>query len=310
MSDDLDLDTLDAAWGLDLSMLDAGAWSMPANPARPASAPAPRTDPYDAIDAVNWSSLVHLATSARLLEWRRTHPREETTALRVGTAVHCAILEPERFPRAYITRPDLGDGRTKAGKIRRAQWNAERDPNAIVLDADEYELVTRCAESARAHPAVRDALRGGCAEEVITWTDEETGLACKGRLDYLTPTHIVDLKSTRAETVDGFAREIAGRLYHGQLGFYLDGATAARRIHASASQVLIIGLQTVEPYDVIPARLGSEWIERGRPLYRGLLRRYADCQAAGWWPGLAPGVVDLRVPPWAAGGDDNEQGDW
>lgn len=294
---------------LDLAMLDASEWQAPRvkrERAHVAKAPSG----YDAIAAVNWSSLVHLATSAKLLDWRRTHPRDETAALRIGSAIHCAILEPERFASAYITRPDLGDGRTKAGKIRRAQWNAARDPNAVVLEADEHEIVMRCAASARAHPAVSDVLRGGCVEEVITWTDEETGLACKGRLDYLTPTSVTDLKSTRAEAVDGFAREVAGRLYHGQLAFYLDGAIAARRVHASASQVLIIGVQTVEPYDVIPARLGSEWIERGRSLYRGLLRRYADCQAAGWWPGLAPGVVDLQVPTWAAGGDDSEQGDW
>lgn len=295
---------------LDLAMLDAEAWQPPAPKAAP-SAPRPvEVDRYDAIDAVNWSSLVHLATSAKLLDWRRTHPRDETAALRVGLAIHCAILEPDRFHTAYIPKPDLGDGRTKAGKIRRAEWNASRDQSAVVLDADEYELVTRCAESARSHPAVRDMLRGGRAEEIIEWIDEETGLACKGRVDYLTPTLVVDLKSTRAETVDGFAREVAGRLYHGQLAFYLDGAIAARRVSADAAQASVIGIQTVEPFDVIPARLGSEWLERGRSLYRGLLRRYADCQAAGWWPGLAPGVVDLRVPPWAAGGEDNEQGDW
>lgn len=299
---------------LDLAMLDASEWQVPPVPrAEPPRAPR-RTDEasdrYDAIDAVNWSSLVHLATSAKLLEWRRTHPRDETTALRVGLAIHCAILEPDRFSTAYITKPDLGDGRTKAGKIRRAQWNASRDPNAVVLDADEYELVTRCAESARAHPAVRDMLRGGRAEEVIVWTDEETGLRCKGRLDYLAPNYVLDVKSTSAETIGALVREVAGRLYHGQLAFYLDGAIASRRLHELASQALIIGVQTVEPYDVIPARLGSEWIERGRSLYRGLLRRYADCQAAGWWPGLAPGVVDLWVPPWAAGGEDSNREDW
>lgn len=304
MTDDLSLDDETIA-----RQLEAGGFYE--SVARQLEAPTVPEVPrgYDAIDAVNWSSLVHLATSAKLLEWRRTHPREETAALRVGSALHCAILEPERFSVAYIPRPDLGDGRTKAGKIRRAQWNAER-PTAVVLDADEYELVARCAESARAHPAVRDALRGGCAEETLTWVDEETGLRCKGRLDYLTPMSVLDLKSTRAETVDGFGREIAGRLYHGQLAFYLDGAIAARRVPDLASQAMIIGLQTVEPYDVIPARLGSEWLERGRSLYRSLLRRYADCQAAGWWPGIAPGVVDLQVPPWASGGDDNEQGDW
>lgn len=267
------------------------------------------TSAYDQIDAVNWSTLVYLATSAKLLQWRRTNPREETTALRVGTAIHCATLEPERFARAYIAQPDLGDGRTKAGKAAREEWDATRDPSAIVLDAGEYELVTRCADAARAHPAVRDLLRGGCVEEVLTWTDEATNVACKGRLDYLAPGYVLDLKSTRAETVAMFAKEVAGRLYHGQAAFYLDGAIATRRVDPLASQVLLIGVQNVEPYDVIPGRLMPEDIERGRSLYRDLLRRYAQCRAAGWWPGLAPNVVNLSLPDWARGGSGSEQGD-
>jgi hypothetical protein len=299
---------------LDLSMLDASEWQVALGGGTLAPRP-PRRDlesdaRYNAIDAVNWSTLVHLAKSAKLLAWRRDHERDESSALRVGSAIHCAILEPDRFSRAYIARPYLGDGRTRAGRAARAQWEAERDPDSVVLSADEYDLAVRCSEAARAHPAVRDMLRGGRAEEVVVWTDEETGLRCKGRLDYLAPTYLLDLKSTSAETVTAFAREVAGRLYHGQLAFYLDGAIASKRLDPLASRVLVVGIQTVEPYDVIPARLGSEWIERGRSLYRSLLRRYADCQAAGWWPGLAPGVVDLWVPPWAAGGEDNDQGDW
>lgn len=267
------------------------------------------TDTYSQIDAVNWSTLVHLATSAKLLEWRRTHAREETAALRIGTAIHCATLEPERFARAYVVQPDLGDGRTKAGKAARAEWEETRDRSAIVLDADEHELVVRCSTEARAHPAVRDLLRGGRVEEVLTWTDEETGVACKGRLDYLSPGYVLDLKSTRAETVHAFACEIASRLYHGQAAFYLDGAIAAGRVDRLASQMLLIGVQTVEPYDVIPGRLQPEDIARGRSLYRSLLRRYAGCRAAGWWPGLAPGVVNLALPEWARGGNESEQGD-
>jgi exodeoxyribonuclease VIII len=265
---------------------------------------------YDEIDALNWSTLVHMATSAKLLAWRKDHPREETKALRMGTAIHCAVLEPERFARSYLAQPDLGDGRTKAGKEARAAWDASRDPSAIVLDADEHELVVRCATATREHHAVRELLRGGHAEQVLTWTDEETGLACKGRLDYLAPAYLIDLKSMRAETLGAFAREVAGRLYHGQLAWYLDGAIASKRVDALASQVICIGIQTVEPYDVVPGRIMPEDIERGRALYRGLLRRYVECRAANWWPGLAPGVVNLQLPMWAAGGEPEEGDTW
>lgn len=264
---------------------------------------------YAQIAAVNWSTLVHIATSPRLLAWRREHAREETRALRVGSAIHCALLEPDAYPKRYVAEPDLGDGRTKAGKEARAAFNATVPPGALVLDADEDALIKRCADAARAHPAVRDLLRAGRSEEVVTWHDEATGLACKGRLDYIAPRYLLDLKSTRAETLGQLAREVAGRMYHGQLAFYRDGAIAARTL-SPAAQVIVIAIQTVEPYDVVPARIQVEDLERGRALYRSLLRRYAECQAANWWPGLAPGVVDLPLPEWAPGGEpEPDEGD-
>ncbi|UJR81444.1 PD-(D/E)XK nuclease-like domain-containing protein [Sandaracinus amylolyticus] len=264
---------------------------------------------YASIDAVNWSTLVHLATSAKLLEYRRDHAREDTRALRLGTLIHCAVLEPELWATRFIVEPDFGDGRRKEAKEAKAAWRASIDPDAVIVDADEHALVSRCAEAALAHPAVRDLLRGGHAEEVLTWHDEATGIACKGRLDYVAPAYLVDLKSTRAETLEQLAREVAGRLYHGQVAFYLDGAVATRRLHPLSSQVFVVAIQTVEPFDVIPARIQVADLERGRALYRSLLRRYAECRAADWWPGLAPSVVDLPLPAWTPSGEPEQTGD-
>lgn len=271
-----------------------------------AGAPTPE---YAAIDAVNWSTLVHLATSAKLLEYRRDHPREETRALRVGTLIHCALLEPEQLAARYVVQPDFGDLRTKVAKATREEWRSTVPETAEIVDADEHALALRVADAARAHPAVRDLLRGGRAEEVVEWHDDATGLRCKGRLDYIAPRWLCDLKSTRAETLGELAREIAGRLYHGQIAFYLDGAIAARKLDALSSQAFLIALQTVEPFDVIPVRIQVADLERGRALYRSLLRKYAECRAAEWWPGLAPGVVDLSLPEWARGGEPEQNGD-
>lgn len=304
--------TVDEGWSAesDRSVFGFEPVQRESAPAPELVAAAPRVlSAYEQIDAVNWSTLVHMATSAKLLAWRRDHAREETLALRIGTAIHCALLEPDLFPKRYVVRPNLGDGRTKVGKAARAEWNATIPAGAVVLDLDEYESISRCANAARAHPVVRDLLRMGRAEEIVTWHDEETGLACKGRLDYIAPRYLVDLKSTRAETLGQLAREIAGRMYHGQVSFYRDGAIAARVGQADA-QVIVIAIQTVAPYDVVPARIQVEDLELGRSLYRSLLRRYAECQAANYWPGLAPQIVNLSLPEWAPSGDpEPEQGD-
>lgn len=263
---------------------------------------------YEAIDAVNWSTLVHLATSPRLLEYRRDHPREDTDALRLGTAIHCAILEPEVWAARYVAKPDLGDGRTKAGKEARAAWRETLPLGAVVLDPEEHALASRAADAVRAHPDAARLVSHGRAEETTTWTDEATGIACKARLDYVTPSFVTDIKSTRQETLPDFARDVARRLYHGQFAFYLDGAIATKRVHDMA-HFYVLGVQTVPPFDVMPCRMMLEDLERGRALYRSFLRRYAECRAANWYPGLAPSVVDLPLPEWAAAGEPEQTGD-
>src|SRR5262245_29847218 len=51
---------------------------------------------------LNWSTLKHMAVSAKLLKWRMEHPEPETPALVLGTAIHCAVLEPQEFQKRWI----------------------------------------------------------------------------------------------------------------------------------------------------------------------------------------------------------------
>jgi hypothetical protein len=312
---------------------------------------------YAAIDAMNWSTLKELAVSPRMLKWRVDHPREDTDALELGRAVHCAILEPQRFATAYIVEPDFGDPRTNAAKAERAAWLASLVPGYIArpcfdrsttagkkayaafvdglpegakvlvgteraadllgpdvetIHADEHALALRLADAVRSHPAAARLIEVGRREEIIEWVDEETGIKCKARVDFISPFYVLDLKSTRHTTIRAINADFARYLYHGQLAFYHDGAITARRIPREMPEgPYTIAVQTVEPHDVVPGRLMREDLEKGRALYRSLLRRYAACQAAEYWPGLAADVIDLDLPAWAPGGDEEtSEVDW
>ena len=268
--------------------------------------------PYEQIDALNWSTLKLLATSPLLLQHRTSHggERPDTYELRLGRWIHCALLEPERWAANHVAKPDFGDGRTKAAKEAKAAWLETMRPDVEVLDASDYTLVERCAAAVLAHPVAARLLYAGRREEIVTWTDEETGVACKGRLDFIAPGYILDLKSTRQQTLRGITRDFAALLYHGQLAYYHDGAVAARLIPRDAEGPYAIAVQTVEPFDVVPGRLPLLDLERGRSLYRSLLRRYVECQAAGWWPGIAPDLIDFSLPAWAPAGEPEGDGDW
>ena len=93
--------------------------------------PAPE---YHMCPAVSQSRLWRLRQSSPLhVRYEMDHPREATAAMELGRAVHCAVLEPERF--ALEFRAVFADGRTKEGKDERAEVEAS---GATVLNAHDW----------------------------------------------------------------------------------------------------------------------------------------------------------------------------
>ena len=248
---------------------------------------------YDQTKAVNWSSLKNMAVSPLLYRWRLEHPQPRTAAFVIGGAIHCAALEPGKFDARYA----LFDG-TRRGKAW-DEWNAER-PGAESLKPAEMERVMRSAEALRSHRVASRLLAQCRAEEPTVWKDFDTGMACKGRLDSISATYVLDLKSTKDPAPRQFERSSAGYLYHGQLAWYRDGAITAKKLPPSAA-AYIVAVQSSEPYDVAVYALTDETLAHGRSLYRSLLRRLARCIEADWWPGVAPDLEILNLPPWVAG---------
>lgn len=250
---------------------------------------------YDAIRAVNWSSLSYLATSPLLYRYRLENPEPRKDAFRIGGAVHCAILEPEKFDARYAVYdgPRTGEGCRKAHQA----W---RDAHSDVEELSPAELVNvrGMAAAVRSHRVARELLRGGRREEVVTWTDPLTGLAAKGRLDYVRPEFLIDLKSSRTPSPSRFPRDAFNYGYVTQCAWYADGAVAARLLDGRINPY-IIAVENEPPYDVAVYQLDAEAMAVGRSIYQRLLRRLVECIEADHWPGCAPDLQTLSVPKWA-----------
>lgn len=262
---------------------------------------------YESIDALNWSTLKLLATSPRMLKHRARTPRADTSALALGRAIHCALLEPHNWSSCYAVAPTFEGKGSRAAKHT---WLAERNPEVTWLDQEDYDLAQRCAGSIADHPVAMSLIVGGRREEVITWTDATTGIKCKARLDNIRATDLSDIKSTRHGTPRAFLRSASDLLYHGQLSWYHDGAIAAGVLSPDAERPAVVAVQTSEPFDVMPFRMTEAALWAGRSLWQSLIRRYAECQAADWWPGVAPGLLDYDVMPWSNTGDADESEDF
>ena len=251
---------------------------------------------YQAIDAVNFSSLKALKVSPLQYQHDQKNPRAETAFFRVGRAIHAYILEPETFAQRFARF---------TGKVRRGkEWEAFKEANASadILSDDEWESAIGSARAVLAHPVASKIVKGGFRESVLTWTDEETGLKCKARLD-LVSSRIVDLKSAARIGRHQFAAAAARLLYHGQFAFYADGA-AANGIELAGDPSMVV-VQSEPPHDVIAYRLPPQVVEAGRAEYRALLEKLRDCREADSWPGVAPDTLeDFSLPAWATADED------
>lgn len=62
-----------------------------------------RTGAYSEIQGINWSSLKYMSISPRMYRYRLTNPEPRKKSWVLGGAIHCMVLEPDKFAGRYIT---------------------------------------------------------------------------------------------------------------------------------------------------------------------------------------------------------------
>src|SRR5262245_18743546 len=108
--------------------------------------------------------------------------RDVSKEMEFGHIVHAVLLQGEDV----TERIDFNDYRKdKAQEQRDAARKAGKYP-ILVKDVPRVEAMV---EAAKLQLPLYDDIHGGFvngqAEVTLKWTDEETGVACKARLDYL-----------------------------------------------------------------------------------------------------------------------------
>ena len=94
---------------------------------------------YQALAALNYSGAKELLKSPAHYQTWLAAPQKESAALRVGSAVHAAVLEPGHYAADFAVAPDV-DRRTKEGKEKWAEFQTLHAGKTI-LTTDEAELV-------------------------------------------------------------------------------------------------------------------------------------------------------------------------
>lgn len=264
------------------------------------------------LDEASASGLKQILRSpAHFKHWVETPDDDkESAALRFGKAFHCAVLEPDVFDRTYVVLPANApakptDAMWKAAKsspesqARKDWWTdwIARNAGRIELSAADYDRARRMADSVRAHPVAAGLLVGGERETTFRWRDEETGIACKSRADlYLRGEYLMDLKTCRDASAEGFARAVAGYHYDLQQSVYLSG------IRANGDAIrwfVFVACESEAPYVCQPHVLNAQAEQRGYALHRRAIKRQADCLRSGRWGGYSDQLNELSLPAYA-----------
>lgn len=255
-------------------------------------------DAYHSRPEVSASQLKKLDESPRLFEAHyvtRTIENKQSDAMRLGSAVHCAVLEPDLFNEQYAVCPaDCSDRRTTKHK----EW-AESVNGRQVLTSDEYGRIKSCRESLRDNDIARMILKAAThKEKSFVYQDFLTSVDCRVRFDALAGDAIIDIKTVSDGSEQEFIRSIDKFRYHIQAAHYLEGF---KTLDPSRDwQFVFITVETVAPYRSRVFKLDDDWLNLGFDRRSLLLESYKLRSRAGDWSESGEHEVTvLSLPHWS-----------
>lgn len=249
------------------------------------------------------SALVEILKSPKHYFHRISNPHVPTASLEFGTALHAALLEPERFAETYIVSPKF-DRRTKEGKADAAAWE-EAHKGAVSVDEAELKKLLGMQKAVLEHSGAKKLLSKCYVEMSYFWTDEDTGFQCRVRPDVLALDDqgdviaAIDVKSTSNASKDKFQKSVMDYGYDLNAAFYSD---AIERAIGRRVPYYFLAVESAEPYGVALYKAGQSMLDVGRDKYRSALQLLQWCRENDRWPSYQPfgEYEDLEIPEWYA----------
>ena len=251
---------------------------------------------YEAIDALNGSSLLNMRKSPMYYRFIKDNPKEQTEAMLLGTATHRLILEPER----------VGDfavwGLNEEEKVRRGKvWEdfKERNSGKLLITAEQRDAMVGMAVTARKNvPIMKYAGAKGACEVTMVWIDPDSGRVFKGRMDKLIAKGdvIFDLKTCRDCSKYRFGAQSYSLGYHIKMALYWQGYKA---LTGKDAKLVIGAVESKAPHESAVYRITSDVLLQGLEDMDVLIRRLEECERTGLWPAAEPEELELTLPGYA-----------
>lgn len=271
---------------------------------------------YHAADAVSKSRLDEFAKSPQhfWLKYENPNraPSEQTEAMLIGSAVHCAVLEPDLFQQRYFSPPKDAPKRPSSTQVNAknpsadtliavAWWRDFQDANKgkDLLTAEQHAECLALRDCVHADNRIASLLADGQSEQSYFAADPETGLLLKVRPDFITGGGVfLDLKVVRDASPWGFGRACAAHRYDVQAAFYPDVLRLLYPDTRRAFAFLAVEKNEAGPVAAI-YYADDEMIASGRAKWRREVSALAVCKKFNHWPGYTPEPQPVLFPKYA-----------
>lgn len=233
---------------------------------------------------------------------------EPSSAMAFGTAVHCAILEPEKFSSRFALVPQGTDKRTKDGK----QFYEKLEHAGFTpIKNDDWEALIIIRERAKNNPFLRTIFTKNHATEASIYF-ERGGVKCRIRPDLMAapcdvfPNGIIcDVKTASDASAEGFAKAAWDYGYHLQNEFYADGYQQTFGTEKPPVFMFYV-IENTAPFMDAVYILDADVLQYSKVKNDQLIELFRTCSASNIWPGYDKKAQVLKMPGWAQSVINNE----
>ena len=240
---------------------------------------------------------------------------EDTPTTIFGSAVHCAVLEPEKFDDLYAIVP--GDKK----KPTSAQLNAKKPSADTILlinwwnefnscnegksqiKQEERDNAMRVRDAVWEHPEAKEYFFDYKTELSGYYLDQDfengqgTNMLCRYRPDLRTDDYILDLKTTVCAKKDEFMRSIGKFGYHISAAHYLEGDRILKG--TTHKHFVFVAVEKKPPYLVGVYKLSQRDLELGLWQRRKALNDIKKAREEKHWPGYNNDIaVETQLSPY------------
>jgi exodeoxyribonuclease VIII len=244
-------------------------------------------------------------------EWERAH-QTDTPAMKLGRAIHCMILEPEKFAAEYTISAGPVNPRTgnPYGSETKAYLEWEAQQTKPIISRDEHARMLGMAEAIAAHPAARQ-IRNTPRQCELSVFWEQDGIPCKARCDCVQAESNIlwDLKSTSGAGYRDFERSVANYRYHLQAAWFINGLSRAGVIDGPAVKFLWLAVESSAPYALAVYQCAGDLLNDGHLACEAAFETYKRCLTEKVFKtAYADEIILMQTPRWMLPDDNALEG--